>query len=487
MFRFSALHAPKWLFPCLFLILASCQQQPQEVTLVIDHVNTIDAVQGLAQDMTVVIRGNEIVAYGKSGTVEIPSWAKVVDGQGKYLIPGLWDAHVHLTFDADISPAMYRLFLANGITSVRDTGGLIHLVAPMKAEAEANPTHTPRVKMAGPLIDGPPRVYDGSTPFRPEISVGVNDEAGARAMVDYLDSMGVDLIKAYEMLSPELFRAVVDQASKHGLPVTGHIPLSMDVISASSTGLASMEHMRNVEMSCVDHPADWLERRRHMLAAGANQAGGVLRSSLHQAQRYDALQVQDSMNTQAVLQALKENNTWQCPTLTIVAARENQVYARPEWRENYQHLPPKVKDAWTENSTRMAEQQTDPNALSYAEWGYNMVNKMNQAEIGIMAGTDCPIFFLTPGFSLHEELRLLVKAGLTPAEALESATLRPAQYFGMEDQLGTIGTGKLADLVLLNENPLEDISHTEDIDCVIRDGYLHDRNALNAMLRPAGE
>lgn len=470
---------------CLLGSLLACNTPDnalEQATLAITSVHVIDAERGLQENRTVFLRDDKILAVHPAGEVAVPDQVPSVDGSGKYLIPGLWDAHVHLAFEPDISPAMFRLFLVNGITSIRDTGGKLDLVKPWKDAAAAAPESAPRVMIAGPLIDGRPRVYDGSSPGRPELAVEAGTVEEVRAIVAELDAAGVDLLKAYEMLSPPVYRALLEEAEKRGLPVTGHVPLSMDVVSASSAGLRSIEHMRNLEMSCTDNWEQLLEVRRVNLREGRGEAGGDLRSRLHQMHRTYAIEHADSLTRAGVLAALAENGTWLVPTLTIVMARVNRVYARESWREQYQYLPDSAAARWTRNSLVAADLPIDTSSRIFAAWGQDMVSRLPAAGVGIMAGTDCPIAFLTPGFSLHEELRLLVESGLTPIQALEAATVRPAEYFNLQDSLGTIESGKLADLVLLRANPLEDITNTQTIESVIRAGKLYDRSALDAWL-----
>ncbi len=196
----------------------------------------------------------------------------------------------------DLAPSMFYLFLGYGITSVRDTGGKMDFVKMWKDKALANPSDAPRVMIAGPLLDGMPNVYDGSSPERPPLSVGLATVEAAVNKVNELDSLGVDLLKAYEMLTPEQFAIIAKMAKEKGLKVTGHVPLSMDVISASNLGLSSMEHMRNLELSCASNADELLQQRLQLLEAEKDSAGGVLRSKLHNLQREMAVKNYDDEN-----------------------------------------------------------------------------------------------------------------------------------------------------------------------------------------------
>lgn len=476
-------HPIHCLYLFVFILVAfSCKTvQPElENALIFKNVHTIDAKEGLQKNRMVVVKDNRIIQVRPMEDLVFPESATVIDATGKYLIPGLWDAHVHLSYEPGMEASMFHLFLSNGITSIRDTGGQLDLVMPWRDAARAAPTKAPRVMVAGPLLDGVPTVYDGES--RPHLGVGAASATQAKTMVEQFDSVGVDFIKAYEMLTPEAFQAVLSAAKANDLVVTGHVPLSMDVISASDAGFRSMEHMRNLELSCAANWKELLEQRRKMLALGADDPGYALRSNIHAAQRTPAIQNQDAAQRSKVLKHLADNGTWQIPTLTIVAARKNQLWAKPEWRENFNYLPDSIGERWTKNALDFSEMPVDSNGLAFADWGLEMISHLKAAKVEVMAGTDCPIFFLTPGFSLHEELALLVEGGLSPLEAIKAATLLPAQYFNLEEELGLISEGYLADLVLLNENPLEDIRQTTAIEVVVRDGALYNRKQLDEML-----
>ena len=473
------------LFAITMLLLFTTCQTPSilfENAICIENVTTIDAVNGLQTNQTVVIQDHKIIQVKPSSEVNLSPDNEIIDGSGKFLIPGLWDAHMHFAYLEDMAPYMFDLFLAYGITSIRDTGGKIEFVKKWKDKATANPTEAPRVMIAGPLLDGIPNVYDGSDQGHPPLSVGISSiEEGIRK-VDYLDSMGVDLIKAYEMLPPEIFKAIVDRAHQKGLKVTGHIPLSMDAIQASNGGMNSMEHMRNIEISCAGNAADLLAQRQQLLEDGRKDPGGILRSRIHQAQREFAIENYDANQAQRVIGVLAKNQTWQIPTITLNTAFSERPFLQQDWQATFKYLPAHLEEQWLQRSKAMGKMEITNFRKEYSKWLLNMVDQLHQADIPIMAGTDCPIFFLTPGLSLHEELAVLVKAGLSPLEVLKTATLNPAIYFGLEKELGLIQEGMFADLVLLNANPLEDITNSKQIEGVFKNGKFHDRENLNQRL-----
>ncbi len=214
------------LFPCLILLavgLASCIPDGPPADLAIRNVTVIDAVNGVREGQTVVVRDGLIESVTTDG--KSMEAAEVVDGTGQYLIPGLWDFHVHLTYDERFTEAMPGLFLRHGITSIRDTGGLMEKLLPVVETLRAEGAKAPRVYFAGPLLDGEHVVYDGEN--RPGLGIATPDVETAQAHVASLAEAGVDFIKIYELVTPEVFEALVASAEAHGLPLAGHVPLSL--------------------------------------------------------------------------------------------------------------------------------------------------------------------------------------------------------------------------------------------------------------------
>lgn len=467
---------------CLFLFACEPSDVVFEGAICIENINTIDPSDGLQTNQTLIIKDGKIHKIAPSQTLRLAKSNQIIDGSGKYVIPGLWDAHVHFAYIEDLAPRMFDLFLAYGITSVRDTGGKLEFVKKWKDKALADPKKAPRVKIAGPLLDGMPNVYDGSDDRHPPLSVGLNSVETLAAQIHELEKEGVDLLKAYEMLSPEQFAMVTKLGKEKGLKVTGHVPLSMDVISASNAGLNSMEHLRNLELSCASNSDELLAERKQLLADGANDAGGTLRSRIHSAQREKAIKNYDEKRADEVLQVLAKNQTWQIPTLALNSSFVRKPFEGPAFQKSFAYLPDTLEEQWKKGIEAFAKVEVSPFRKQYNTWTFNMVAKVHEAKIDMMAGTDCPIFFLTPGLSLHEELAVLVEAGLSPLEALKTATLNPARYFNLEKELGSIKENMWADLLILDANPLEDIKNTQQIHAVFREGEHYDRERLDGIL-----
>ena len=316
-------------------------------------------------------------------------------------------------------------------------------------------------------------------PSHPPLSVGLKSVEAVNDKIDELVNLDVDLLKAYEMLSPEQFKAAAQRAKSKGLKLTGHVPLSMDVISASDAGLNSMEHLRNLELSCASNADELLALRKSMLAEGRNGNGAALRSRIHAAQRPIAIEHFNETKANEILAVLAKNNTSsQIPTLTLAVGRVQKHFNLPGWSESFEYLPSDIANNWKESIIEFEKVPTNPFFKVQSQWMVDMVGRVHEKGIKIMAGTDTPIFFLTPGLSLHQELYNLVQAGLSPLESLKTATYNPALYFEMENELGSIQEGYWADLLILSANPLEDIRNTQKINMVIKQGTILDREEL---------
>jgi len=457
-------------------LLTACAE-PESTATAITNVTIIDAVNGIRENQTVVFDGDEITAVGSSGP-EL-SVAETVDGSGKFLIPGLWDFHVHLTYDKRFTHSMPALFLSYGITSVRDTGGLMHKMLPVVEKMRAPDAVAPRVFFAGPLLDGNFVVYDGDS--RPEIGVRNATPDDARKMITDLKAQGVDFIKIYEMVSPAVFDAMVETAQELDLPIDSHVPLSLRARTAGPS-VDSIEHLRNIEMDCAGNAPELHETRLELLKNPDGLSGGDLRSSLHSLQRLPAIADYDEARCDQTIQAL--TSTTQVPTLRLGALNLAPPFLKEDWQDALARVPADVREEWHQTVLDIADNPVEA-FTAFGEWSLFLIDRMHARGVPIGAGTDTPIFISVPGYSLHSELELLVRAGLSPLEALRSATLRPAEFFSLQDEMGTVEVGKRADLVLLDANPLENIANTKRIAAVVSKGNLHTPNELSGLISAA--
>ncbi|QLG45005.1 amidohydrolase family protein [Costertonia aggregata] len=465
-------------------VFIACQPKEAlfEDAICIQNISTIDPIEGLTKKQTIVIKDGKIHKIVDSADLLLSKENTIIDGSGKYLIPGLWDTHVHFAYIEELAPRMFDMFLTHGITSVRDTGGKVDFVKKWKDKALANPTDAPRVMMAGPLLDGQHAVYDGSKPNLPELGIGLKDVASVKEKAKMLLSKKVDLFKAYEMLTSEQLSTICKIASANDIKVTGHIPLSMNAISASNSGMNSMEHMRNLDLSCASNSDELLAERQKLLANESNLSGSELRAYIHGLQQEKAMKNYDDKKATEVLAVFKKNDTWQIPTLTLNTLFSGKYFADAEYQKSYLLLPDSIADYWFTRSNVLKDYPVSEKSQLTTEFNYKMVKKIHEKGIPIMAGTDTPIAYLTPGLSLHEELSSLVKAGVSPLEVLKTATYNPAKYFNMENELGSIKENMWADLVILDANPLENISNTKAIHAVIKQGKLYNPKMLTQML-----
>ena len=446
----------------LFVYPTLSISQPGEAKA-IRNVTIIDALNGVRTNHTVIFQEDKITKIENSS--EITETTTAIDGTGKFLIPGLWDFHVHLTYEDSLIEKMPELFLSYGITSVRDTGGLLDKLLPIVNKMRSEGARSPRVFYAGPLLDGKDVVYDGQS--RPHIGVQNSSADEAKQRIEFLKSKGVSFIKIYELVNQETFRAMVDAAEKYDLPIDSHVPLSMRARYAGPL-VDSIEHLRNIELDCARDNVALHEERLAILKNEDDLTGYALRSKLHRLQRIPAIKNYSQNECLKTARAL--GGTLQVPTLRLNSLLLDPPHRRTDWDEAFSGLPNETQTDWARTIQSQLSSQT-PNT-QFAEWSVFLVGLMKENGVPIGAGTDTPIGLAIPGYSLHAELRMLVRAGLTPMQALEAATVQPAKYFSLLGEMGSIDIDKRADMVLLDRNPLESISNTRSISHVISRGKI---------------
>ena len=419
----------KSLLPVVVLLCGSVWAQSRGGRpLVIREVTVIDCTGAAPQaEMTVVVRDGRIAEIGKAADVKAPKGAQVVEGKGKFLIPGLWDMHGHLT---DAGEGALAQLIENGVTGVRDMGGDLKVVQRYRSEIEQGRRIGPHILAAGPLLDGP---------TESKWHVVAKNEAEAREFVRSLKAQGADFVKIHMNLSREAFLAAVDEAKKQGLPVAAHLPKAVRMTEASDAGVASLEH---IEMAVQD--------------ALIQQDKAT--KALSDKERLDAaFAVLNGEQGAAWWAKLVKNGTYYVPTM--VAYERGFVL----WSNKPEAMMKRRPLHW---------QQMD------------LVGAMHKAGVKVMTGTDFSDWATVAGVDLHNELALLVEAGFSPMEALRAATALPAEFLGKSKELGTVERGKVADLVLLDADPLESISQTRKIRAVIVGGkYVDVMGKREAMTR----
>jgi uncharacterized protein (TIGR02246 family) len=457
---------------------AAAQQMASAAELAIVNVTVIDVKRGgTLPDHTVLIAGNRIAAMGPAAGVHVPAGVWVVEARGRYLIPGLWDMHVHTADDRITRETFLPLFVANGVTGVRnmhadcfepcgDDRTALAEVRQWQREIAAGQLVGPRMVAASDVIQGPP-AGEPSSVERP------TTEAEARALVHLLKERGVDLLKTYSMLPREAYFALADEARKLGISFAGHVPFAVRASEASDAGQRSFEHLYGFYEECSERED---ELRPDLIASwGAPGSADTL------------LLLTESFSEEkcAALHArLIANNTWVVPTLIVL--EEMGRIGDDLWREDprLRYVTAEERVYWAESLRHAASISSGGLATAgrISQWQHQVVAAMREAGVLILAGSDAGHALAFPGFGLHDELELLVEVGLTPAEALRAATLSAAEYLEATDSLGTVATGQLADLVLLDANPLDDIRNTRRIRAVVLDGRYFDRSELDEVL-----
>ena len=455
------------------LILNLNSPGTQSKPLVFTHVTIVDVTGAPAQsDMTVVIDGNRISELGPSATLRVPEAAQVVDGTGKFMIPGLWDMHVHW-FGYDKS--FLQLFPINGVTGVRIMwGGPVHFA--LRKEVEEGSLLGPRMAIAGPILDGPRPIWPGST--------AISNERDAREAVRSTKEQGYDFVKVYSLLPRKAYFAIADEAKKQGIPFVGHVPNFLSASEASDAGQKSIEHLTGILAACSSREEE-LRKRRENAHSNLRPGRNLPNPSIIRSITRETLETFSMEKANTFFARLKQNQTWQCPTFTVL--RSSAFANDPNFRRDprLKYMPRQLRASWDPaNNFRLGTRtQEDFNlARSVYQKQLEVVGLMRRAGVEILAGTDVLNPYCFPGFSLHDELVILVEAGLSPMEALQTATLNPARFLGKEKDFGSIAQGKIADLVLLEANPLADIRNTTKINSVVTNGRLSDRSALDKLL-----
>jgi imidazolonepropionase-like amidohydrolase len=443
--------------------------------LVLTHVTLIDATGRSPQtDQTVVIEKGRIVSIVPAASAKLPKNARVVDATGKTLIPGLWDMHVHLAgVNADPSwskQVLLPLLLANGIVGVRDMGGDLEALLAWKRDVESGALLAPHIIAAGPWLAGGGRKTPEQYP--------VKDADEARAAVRDLKLRGADFIKIISLPSKEAFFAVADESRKQNISFVGHLPFQISAIDASNAGIRSIEHLLYSAFSLSFSSKE--DDLRQRLIAAEHKGDSVAWEKI--AHESDA--TYDTDKAAALFLTLKKNGTRVTPTLNSL----NTASHPEEWSVDdplLEFAPPALAKQWRDSFHDDQMKQRAAWLARQASNDWKLTSELHHAGIALLVGSDSLDPFVFPGESLHKELVEMVRAGLTPAEVLQSATRGAAQFLGRERDLGTVEPGKAADLVLLDASPLENIANTQRITAVVRDGKYLDRGDLDKLLAGA--
>jgi imidazolonepropionase-like amidohydrolase len=408
----------------------------------------------LLEDQTVLVRGDRIVRIGDRGSVRTRSADRIVQGRGRYLMPGLVDMHVHAW-----TPAELVQYVAYGVTSVRNMWGSTLQLA-WRDRILSGTMLGPTIFTTGPVMDGDPPVWTGAKVVRsaPEARRAVQDQK----------RKGYDAIKVYDRLSPDAYAAILSAAAEEGLPVVGHVPDAVGLDQVLRLGQDSIEHLSGylTAISGQDPPArprgDPSSRRRAMEHLDLGKIPGLARRTAR-------------------------SRSWNCVTLVVNTklvplAEASRLLERPEIR----FVPPMLLGGWKEYRRNFRVQRA-----TKQDW--RLRRRLNQIRAHLtralrdegahlLLGSDAPSPFVVPGISVHEELALLTQAGLTPFEALCAGTRDAAEFLGRSEGFGTVTVGKRADLLLVDQNPLEEVSHAREIAGVMVRGRWLSRGQIRSTL-----
>ena len=460
------------LCPFLSLVLSL---DATDASLVLQHVTVIDGTGRASQpDQTVVITGGRISSIAPFGRIKFDKTAKVIDARGKFLIPGLWDMHVHLA-GVNADPAWSKdvllpLLLASGVTGVRDMGGDLDALLSWKREVESGSLLGPHIYASGPWLAARGRMTPEQIP--------VANAAEARAAVRNLKQRGADFIKIISLPSREAFFAVADEAKKQNISFAGHLPFDIGAAEASNAGMRSIEHFLYSAFA-LSFSSEEEDLRKRLVEAEKKGDSEAWEKIAHQADVTFSAE-----KAAALFETLKKNGTWITPTIASL-----DITSHPEaWKLDDPYLdfvPQSLAKEWRNsiNDARMKQRAAWLGRQAVNDW--KLTGEVRGGGVLLLVGSDSLDPFVFPGDSLHRELAEFVQAGFTPLEAIQAATRGAAQFVSREKELGTVEAGKIADLVLLDANPVENISNTRKILAVIRNGKYLDRLALDALLAKA--
>lgn len=457
---------------CLCLFIFSCSTQNKvEVDILINHANIIDVKTGDVNfNQQIGIRNDTIIFVREAGNNSDYAAGETIDAAGKFVIPGLWDMHVHFRGGNDLiveNKNLLPLFIANGITGVREAGGdMTQEIFKWRAEIQSGQLIGPTIYTSGPKLDGPKATWAGSIP--------VTTKEEVIQAVDSLEKMGVDFIKIYDStISREAYIWIIEEAKKRGIITSGHMPFTVMLGDAVNAGLGSVEHLYYILKGASTQEK---EITQDVIDGKAGFWGSMDK----------LIATYDDAQANSVFEMLKSNNTYVTPTKHIGNTlsyldrdnHENDEYLQYVGEGIIESYKGRVRSAMRANEKAVEERHQLNSTFA------NLIPKMQAAGVSLLAGSDAGASnsFVYQGISLHQELAALVAAGLTPAEALRTATINGAKFLKVDDFYGSIEVGKSSDLLILNANPLDEITNTQKINTLILGNQTFSKADLDGML-----
>jgi len=453
-----------------FLCLLNCTNTAEEqVDVLIQHANVIDVNTGeVSGEMSIGIRNDSIVYLGNGNSNF--SASQTIDATGKYVIPGLWDMHVHFRGGDELigeNKNLLPLFVANGITGVREAGGdMTTEIFKWRAEMENGSLIGPMIYTSGPKLDGPRATWAGSIP--------VVTKEDAVIAIDSLEQMNVDFIKLYDSrVTREAYIWILEEAERRGIRTSGHMPFTVMLEEAVTAGLGSVEHLYYILKGSSTE-------EQHVTDDNINRKASFWGSMTTLMDSYSEEQAQKAFKM------LVDNDTYVTPTMHIgntLSYLDRDDHSNDEYLnyigegiiETYQG---RIRSAARASEEFIAMRHRLNTAFK------NLVPKMSAAGVSLLAGSDSGASnsYTYQGISLHQELAALVDAGLSPIEALKAATINGAKFLRVEDFYGTLAVGKSGDVLVLDANPLEDITNTQKINTLVMKSKTYSSADLKAML-----
>jgi imidazolonepropionase-like amidohydrolase len=427
----------------------------------LEHINIIDIENGnISKDQSVCIDKKSIKSIS-AGPIENPK-GPVYDCSGKYLIPGLWDMHIHDAGDDSSNRYEYiPLFLVNGVTGIRDMWGSPEMLK-LKNDIDAGRFTGPRMVIGSPIIDG-------GKPFFAH-SLAAATEIQGRHYVDSLSDAGYDFIKIYSLVREPVYLAIADECRKRGIALEGHLSIEIGLEEALDAGQRSFEHNFNINRYLTGKEAELVKWSHHYLDTVHSTKDPEF--MVHNEPL--GVSAKDFYLPPAVLNKMIKNRVAIVPTLTLAQGRSENSGLMAKRTRGLEYLTPEFVNYWIHQAPAFPTEfeQTFGAAAKF----------LMDKGVLILAGTDVNNPFCVPGFGLQQELVNLRHAGLTNLQVLQTATINPARFLYRENELGTVTAGKLADLLILDDNPLVDISNTQKINAVIVNGRYFSKNDLKEML-----
>lgn len=454
------------------LLFLNCSENSKPIyDLKIHNTQVLNLETGSLNSMDIFIVDGKITKVDSVDSKTNSSASQTINGSGKIALPGFWDNHVHFRGGdslIDANKSFLELFIANGITTVRDTGGdLTTSVISWKKNIESNQLFGPTIFTSGPKIDGPGATWAGS--------LEVENKVDIQYALDSLQSIPTDFVKIYDSrISTESYLGTIREAEKRGLITSGHMPFTVELDATIDAGIDAVEHLYYIMKGCSANEAEITEQLNSK-KLGFWDAMPLLQSSYN-----------DTV-AQNTFEHLKQNNVFVVPTLHIGHTLSYLDEVNHENDPYLKYMSPGIIKTYAGriNSAKRASDKAIADRKELDTFFQNLAKTLNENGVSLLAGSDSGAFnsYTYPGITLHKEMEAMVMAGISPLDALRASSYNGAKFLKQESDYGSLESGKIADIVILNNNPLVDIKNTRDIFMVIKQGKPYSKEILNSILK----